>query len=334
MIKSPDIFRSANTLLIALFVFGMSGCRNQNNQSEVEIINQAEPVQNIPAVVYRSVDGGRTWVSFDLGVPGDATVSSFLVLNNRVFAATDYHGIYLINEGESTWKRVDKDLPVGVDINVITAVGNALIIGTLKHGLWKSKNNGTNWDNLALSFGNSPIRSLHAKGSVLFAGADNGIYLSEDSGATWKHVFKGVQVNGFTELDNNIYAALMNGAMASGDNGLHWNYIYEPHTLHDISTDGQRLYAMTLGGGLKSSVDNGITWEVINNGLGTHNFYTFELKNLGDKIFAAQWHGIYRSDNYGKNWTLIKGGLPDSTAFSTLDVMTNGLIAGIGLRKK
>lgn len=332
----PCEFQVFSKLSITLLLIGMAGCNNRSNNSEAEKVTPVETVGKVltPSIIYRSTDAGRTWVPFDNGVPHDATVSSFLVLNDKIFAATDYHGIYSIRQGDTKWKRIDENLPINVDINAITTLGNSLIIGTLGHGMMISKNNGINWEEYTFPYPQTPIRCLYTKGNLLFAGADNGIYKSVDNGLTWEHVYKGVQVNGFTELKNKISAALMNGAITTNDDGLHWNYVYEPHTLHDISSDGERLYAMTLGAGLKSSNNDGQSWEIINNGLGTQNLYTFELKRFGNKIFAAQWYGIYTSDNFGKDWTKIKNGLPDSTAFSTLEVMINGLIAGIGLMKK
>jgi hypothetical protein len=91
---------------------------------------------------------------------------------------------------------------------------------------------------------------------------------------------------------------------------------------------------MTLGAGLKKSNNDGLTWESVNAGMGTLNLYTFEIKHFNNKLFAAQWYGIYESGDWGRNWGLIKNGLPDSTAFTTLETTMNGLIAGIGLRKK
>jgi len=286
------------------------------------------------SVVYNSADGGATWFPYDDGIPDDATVSSFLVKNDMILAATDYHGIYSTREGEKIWKRIDEDLPQNVDINAIVNIENILVIGTISHGILISENNGRNWNFPSVQINNVQVRCLHRKDTILFAGTDKGIYTSADYGKSWEHIYKGVQVNGFTELNSKVYAALMNCAIMSDDNGLSWKYVYGPHTLHDISNDGERLYAMTLGDGLKVSINNGLTWERINSGLGTYNLYTFELKKFSNSIFAAQWIGIYRSDNRGMTWNLIKSGLPDSTAFTTLETTKSGLIAGIGLRKK
>jgi photosystem II stability/assembly factor-like uncharacterized protein len=326
------LFKITLLFPLALCLFACGNSKQEN--SELEFVKTSGPAQTTPSVIYNSTDGGNTWTPFDNGIPTDATVSSFLVTGNKIFVTTIFHGIYSINDSEKEWKRIDEDLPEKVNINAISTIGNSIVIGTLSHGIMVSKNNGKHWNEPAVQIKGTPIRGLHAKGNTLFAGTDNGIYRSLDNGNTWEHVWKGVQVNGFAERNDKIYAALMNGAAVKKDNDSNWEYIYKPHTLHDISTDGEGIYAMTLGAGLKKSNNDGLTWENINNGLGTLNLYTFELKKFGNTIFAAQWYGIYRSDNGGKSWSIIKNGLPDSTAFTTLEVTRRGLIAGIGLRKK
>ena len=317
--------------LLALLLFAGT---NKTSLYEGDLGETLYVPQKPISIIYHSVDGGRTWMSFDNGIPFEATVSSFLVINNEIFAATDNHGIYLIKDGERAWKRIDEDLPKDVDINAFSFVGDSFVIGTLKHGIMLSKNRGKNWHYPKIPTNNIPIRCLHTKKDILFAGTDNGIYRSLDSGNTWEYLWKGVQVNGFAEVNDKIFAALMNGAIMTNDDGANWKYVYKPHTLHDISTDGERIFAMTLGDGLKKSSNDGLTWERVNDGLGTLNLYTFELKRSDNKIFAAQWYGIYTSADLGKSWTIVKTGLPDSTAFTTLETTKSGLIAGIGLRKK
>lgn len=329
-------FRILALLLLSLCFFA---CIKQNHRQDGnhDSLPAASPERqyNLPvAVIYRSADGGTSWMPYDSGIPKDATVSSFLVLQDRIFATTDLHGIYLIRGGETEWKRIDEDLSENIDINTIAATGNSLVIGSWRQGIMLSKNGGKSWSTPAVQINGTAIRCLHATGDLLLAGTDNGIYRSMDQGNTWKHIYKGAQVNGFTQKNNKVYAALMNGAIMTIDNGENWEYIYQPHTLHDISADDKSIYAMALGDGLKKSDDDGVTWERINNGLGALNFYTFEVKRFNNKLFAAQWHGIYMSDDFGKNWHLIENGLPDSTAFTTLETTRTGLIAGIGLRKE
>jgi len=223
-----------------------------------------------------------------------------------------------------------------VDVNAIARMSDRLIIGTNKHGIFISLDEGGMWNQSSVGLPSIPIRSLITVKDNLFAGTDKGIYVSTDKGLTWKHQYGAGQVNGFTLLDGKIYAAFVDGATLSDDEGKSWQYIYKPNTLHDISNDGSYIYAMTLGAGLLRTNNDGRTWEKANGGFPTFNFYTFEVKGVNKDLFAAQWHGIYQSMDRGDHWSRINtgiNGLPDSTAFMTLEVTDFGVLVGTGLNK-
>lgn len=329
-------FYTGRTLLFVMtFVF--LSCLNERTAHVKETMTSTESphVSNNSAiaVIYLSADGGSTWRPYANGIPTDATVIAFHVNDKSIYAIADNNKIYSTKEGLSNWLETATDLPDNIDINDITSIGDIFMIGTTTDGVFVSKNC-SNWQKPSSFVFNTPIRCLIAIHNTLLAGTDTGIYKSTDYGMTWNQVYKGGQVNGFTELNNKIYAALVNGAAITLDTGSNWRYIYQPRTLHDISNDGESIYAMTLGAGLLKSKNDGLTWENINHGLGTYNLYTFELKQINDRVFAAQWYGIYLSNDGGKNWAIIKNGLPDSTAFTTLETFGTNLIAGIGLRTK
>jgi photosystem II stability/assembly factor-like uncharacterized protein len=304
-------------------------CEPSARKTEVDF----KTVQNTaPPIVYYSTNAGKSWIPYSAGIPTDATVSSFAVKENTLYASTDLHGIYSNVQGVTQWQRVDKDLPEGTDINDMAILGETFLAATFNKGILISKNRGVNWSSATLNVTQVPVRALFVKDEIIFAGTDHGIYKSIDKGDTWHQIYKGVQVNGFTQLNGNVYAALSKGALISKDSGQTWKNIYESHALHDISTDGQSIFAMTLGEGLLKTADDGVTWQNVNEGLG--KLYTFEVKQFDNTLFAAQWQGIYASQNGGKTWQMIKHGLPDSTAFTTLEKTSIGLVAGIGLRKK
>lgn len=283
------------------------------------------------AVIYISKDIGRTWQPFAQGLPADATVSCFLESGHEIFATTEFHGVYRTNGG-GQWQAINNGLPQKVHIKAIVAMGKILVLGTSGNGIFISENDGNYWQYASGVLDKIPVRCLAAFAGTLFAGTDAGIYSSKDKGKTWKHVYENIQINGFTALGNKLYAGVVNGAIMSEDNGATWRRIFQPNTLHDISNDGHYIYAMTLRGGLLRSADDGAHWENANEGLGTLNLYTFEVKNIGADLFAGQWIGIYHSVNAGDSWELLTGGLPDSTAFSTLEVTDAGILAGVGLR--
>lgn len=285
-----------------------------------------------PAVVYLSKDIGMTWQPFAAGMPADATVSCFLAHDQKIYATTEFHGVYRM-EGNGPWQAINTGLPQNVHIKAITAIGKTLVIGTSGNGIFVSEDDGMHWQFAPGALNAIPVRCLGVFAGKLFAGTDQGVYVSSDKGSSWQHVFGKIQITGFTALDKKLYAGIVNGAIMSEDGGATWRQIFQPNTLHDISNDGKYVYAMTLGGGLLKSDDDGAHWENANEGMGTLNLYTFEVKNIGADLFAGQWIGIYHSNDAGNTWELLRGGLPDSTAFTTLEVTDMGILAGVGLRE-
>jgi photosystem II stability/assembly factor-like uncharacterized protein len=319
-------------LFLFLFLIGCSPSDRVNDPESTLTI--PESGSSAPAVIYRSNDVGKSWMPYDQGIPQAATVSALLSEDNTTYATTIHHGIYSMRYGEMRWTRLDSNLPEGIMVSSITTGDGIIIIGSYSHGIFVSRDGGRYWQPSLVSLKHTPVRSLLYDSHLVFAGTDNGVYRSTDQGNTWQQVFKGAQANGFTRLHDRIYVALSNGALMTTDEGISWKYIYQPRSLHDISNDGTNIYAMTLGDGLLTTGNDGVTWESINHGFGATKWYTFEVKNIDRQIFAAQWHGIYEFDLRNRTWIRLKNGLPDSTAFSTLEVAQYGLIAGIGLRKK
>lgn len=300
---------------------------------EVELV-EILPAKNLePAVIYRTLDQGKSWTAFAEGLPSSATVSGFTTFKDQIWASTDFHGLFVSNKGENNWEARNTGLPTNIDVNTIITSKQNLVIGTLKKGIFYSTDGGQNWLASKTDLSTIPIRAFIINKDKIIAGTDAGFYTSDDDGQSWKHLFGNQQILGITELNNKLYAAVFNGAMMSKNDGQTWEYIYRGDALHDISHDGTYIYAMTLGQALQRTKDDGQSWEIANDGMGTYNLYTFELKNLAAQQFAAQWIGIYKSNNHGDSWNLVDGPWPDSTAFGTLELTPYGLLAGAAMSK-
>lgn len=325
-----------------LLLFVHTGC---NNMPEGALINnqQKENEFTIPEkdtlikieVLYRSSNNGEIWSPFSNGIPANATVSGFAAKANKIFAVTVADGAFVWESGSTKWEPINSGLPESINLNAIAVAENVLVTGTLKQGIFVSSDEGNTWKPSGKGLQNISVRAFIFIKDTLLAGTDKGIYVSTDKGNTWEHVFGLMQVNGFTTLNEKIYAAAADGAIMTNNSGKTWKYIYKSHTLHDISNDGQFIYAMTLGEGLLKTNNDGLNWQNVNTGFGPVNLYTFEVKGRNRDLFAAQWHGIYYSASQGRYWSKINtghNGLPDSTAFTTLEVTDYGILAGTGLK--
>ena len=225
--------------------------------------------------VFRSSDGGRTWLP-----------------------VTDkYYG------GSIGAIAVDESNP---DV-VYVGTGEAPIRGNVTHGdgAWKTTDGGKTWTHLGLTETRQIARIridptnpkrlwLAALGNVFMPTRERGIYRSEDAGATWKQVFFRDDSTGAVDLalepgnPNVLYAAM-------------WQAGRTPWTL---SSGGK-------GSGIFKSTDGGDTWTDISHNPGLPEGV---LGKIGitvspvnpQRVWAlveANEGGVFRSDDGGRTWT-------------------------------
>jgi photosystem II stability/assembly factor-like uncharacterized protein len=328
---------------ILIFLVTSHGCQQKDTNKRLELsskfeslktsekINQKNRLEDTPSVIYRSEDLGKTWSSFAKGIPEDATLSGIKQHENKIYVSTDYHGVFVSTNGQDNWTSLNNEYLKGLDINCIEVESSNLVIGTLKNGILVSQDGGLSWNPSKENI-NSPIRAFIKSENRIYAGTDSGIFESFDKGKTWSHVFGQLQILGFTSLNRKLYAATQSGVLMLDGNNSNWTSIYEGDALHDIGNDGRYIYAMTIGQQLLKTQNDGELWQNAQSGITQPaNFYTNELKHVESNIFSAQWIGIYHSIDNGSNWRMLNG-LPDSTAFSTLEITDYGIIAGISIR--
>ncbi len=332
-----------NIPIFLLLLLNIYACRStpvkeapkQQTMKSTEVANAMTPDDKpavAAAVLYQSTDNGKNWSPFANGIPEEATLSAIVQADNKLFIATDYHGIFSSIDGENNWQTRNNGLPKTIDINCLIVEGKKLVLGTLGQGIYFSEDEGLNWKPASQNINYTPIRALIKTKNKIIAGTDTGFFASVDWGNSWTPLFGDMQILGFTTLNNKIYAAAFNGALMSEDEGLTWKYIYQEDALHDIANDGTYIYAMTIGQELLKTDSDGMIWENAQNGIPKPpNFYTNELRPKGKDIFSAQWIGIYHSSDNAKNWKLLNT-LPTKTAFSTLEITDFGIMAGISIR--
>jgi photosystem II stability/assembly factor-like uncharacterized protein len=120
------------------------------------------------------------------------------------------------------------------------------------------------------------VKAFGVDGTNLYAASDGGgIFLSTDTGKTWKldiYSLKCSFTSYFDTTASNIFAV-------SNQEGI-----------------------------LRRSRTAGSHWSECDSGLKVENIYSFAV--LGTKIFAGTKYGLFRSTNEGTNWTTYGSGLP------------------------
>ncbi|MGC9176718.1 MAG: hypothetical protein ACP5F1_06550, partial [Thermoplasmata archaeon] len=163
-------------------------------------------------------------------------------------------GIFKTYDGGKDWFPIDFGLPFGTitGLYINQSNPNQLITGVSKSGIFMTDDGGGYWykvsnftDAIDISYGDGK----------LFAGTDQGIIESNDSGYSWSLIEPtNVEVNSISISGNVIYALLNNLSLMKSTNfGISWNYIYKfigyyPYTVRVSPFNSSILY-VTIGGG-------------------------------------------------------------------------------------
>jgi photosystem II stability/assembly factor-like uncharacterized protein len=139
--------------------------------------------------IYKSSDGGNTWSEVSSGIPADARITSFISSGDAIYAGSAANGVFKTTNGGTSWSAINSGLS-DTHIFQLASAGTRLFAVTLGD-IFMSDNGGASWavDNSGLE----NINCLLVINDDLFAGTDDdGVYLSEDSGATWTSVSSGM----------------------------------------------------------------------------------------------------------------------------------------------
>ena len=118
------------------------------------------------------------------------------------------------------------------------------------------------------------VNALKIHGSNIFAGTNQGVFLSTDFGQTWIQEITGLAdtttISSFALSDTIIFAGTSGGVYSSADSGIiAWNSANNGMTLTMITSltvSNSDIYAGTIGGSVYLTTDNGSNWTLLNKG--------------------------------------------------------------------
>ena len=249
-----------------------------------------DPVAKFRGGICVSDDGGRTWRKSNGGMPETATTHILLdpksPVNARVlYAAAFGRGVYKSTDGGSTWVLKNSGLP-GAEpfawrlsrasdgtlyVLIARRSDNGEINDAGDGAIYRSSDGAENWTRVAMPQGaNAPNGLLvdaadprrmylatwaRAKG---LHGEGGGIWLSPDSGKTWRNVLQRDQHVYDVTADPHdarvLYASgFESSAWRSADRGEHWTRIPGfnfkwGHRVMPDPADAHMVYITTFGG--------------------------------------------------------------------------------------
>lgn len=252
----------------------------------------------------------------------DTTISAvaFDPRDRDTIYTTTLNGIWVSYDGGDTWKMTNSwDMTEGRDVAVDPQAPDTVYLA-LPDGIAVSVDRGQTWVRRENGL---PDRGKYTQtietdreiaGRVL-AGCEKGIFLTEDSGQSWRQVLPTeTTVNDLEQSPHNadhwLAVTDTHGAWRSTDGGESWRQIEALPTAEAIynatydPTDAKRQAIASWAYGVWASEDGGKTWTERNRGLpdGARAWRVGVDPNSGRLYASIFQETLYYSDDFGRTW--------------------------------
>ena len=215
------------------------------------------------AGIFHSTDDGVTWTERNTGLT-HLNVVALTVIGQSLFAGS-YRAFRSTNNG-SSWTEVSDGLTLPF-VQTFTVSFNGqgetnIFAGTATcdrpcyGGIYLSSNNGTNWSAVDSGLNSPYVLSLATSGGSIFAGTDDGVILSTNSGKSWIRTELKDGVNCFAITGTTVFAGTYNGVFVSTD-GNTWttaNAGLANAYVRSLVVSGAYVFAGTTTGVFKSAL--------------------------------------------------------------------------------
>jgi len=270
--------------------------------------------------VYSSIDNGMNWTKLDYIGLVHNRIRALAKCNGKLFAATEYGGVYVSDDEAKKWTRVNNGY-TAFNITSVKVSGPNLFAGTYGGDVFLSKDDGQNWKKVmsAGDFGllNFVIRDIEVSNVGLYVAAtdlsQSAIFFSSSAGNTWTKLtsFPSIpQIFSIVISGSNIFAATYQGIFYSNDNCQSWkdlSYDLTRGPYLDVALSGTDIF--TAGhNDVSISSNNGKSWTNANSGITTPWINTFLV--VDTTVFAGTWgRGIFRYSKQNAKWEEINTGI-------------------------
>ncbi len=267
--------------------------------------------------IYISTNDGENWALY-----GNFTTQTEAIAFNdsgHVFAGTSYAVYRSTNDG-ADWTQ----LPTGGGTRTVAITSNGYIFAGCweNGGILRSTDNGDSWtysypQTALVKSASTPF--FDENDYIYFPTWGKGVLFSSDYGNSWTEFNDGLGNKNVRTITKSNYAYLL----AGGDYGIYkfnvygwYRYWYSTGVpvcnVKKIAVDPYN-YIFAAVWGINRSMNGGLNWETVNNGLNNLDVKAITIKNDGT-IFCGVggWTigSVYRSTNNGNSWTLANAGIP------------------------
>jgi photosystem II stability/assembly factor-like uncharacterized protein len=277
-------------------------------------------------VIYKSIDGGITWVAIKTGLPAGRMSLEVSAADANVIYSLTSSNFSQSTDGGTTW--VTKTFPSGAGfygyydlmLGCSSANSNYLVAGGLN--TVKSINGGTSWttaDNGSYLAANYVHADKHfgifypGSTTSILLGTDGGIFKTINSGTNWADLSNGLAIAqvyrlGTTPQNINLVTSGWQDNSTNIWDGTFWKRVIGGDGMESAIdyTNQNIIYGEYQGGGLQRSVNGGISWTYIAPSSGDWvTPYIIDPVNHLRLYYGGL--NLYKSENQGTSWAVIPG---------------------------
>jgi len=186
--------------------------------------------------VSRSLNGGRTWVASNQGLPAGEVIAlaAHSTRPRTVYAYVAGIGIFRSTNAGATWqffnRGPDAHLVQLAHSNMSSEVGRGWLFAATRRGVRRAMDCFCKWQNAGrVSVGFITVATDSAWPDRIYAGARDGFFISPDGGAHWVRMRSPVApVTALAStLSGKLYGAINGKVIRSANRGVTWEYIAE-----------------------------------------------------------------------------------------------------------
>jgi hypothetical protein len=258
----------------------------------------------------------------DLGAAGDGGITDAIAVSGtNLFSGNASGGVFHSTDNGTSWIEwtgSNNGMPTTA-VYALATMGTNLFAGIGDQadtggGAFLSTDGGASW--IPAGLANNYVYAIAAIGTNLFA-ATPVVYLSTDSGASWRMVLP-YGASSFAVSGTDIFVGTSSGVFLSPHNGTSWaevNNGLRDSNVIALASSGQNLVVST-GKDVFISTNAGTSWTSGSSGL-SDAYFVYSLTTIGTNFFAGTENGVYLSTNNGTGWTSASTGLPASAALGS-----------------
>jgi photosystem II stability/assembly factor-like uncharacterized protein len=292
--------------------------------------------------IYRTRDRGENWERITPEADPELRGFHSVAVDPRdaqiIYVGT-WHLPWKTTDGGLTWKRAGSKETGMIDDSDIFAIQidetrPDTVLMSACSGIYRSFDASAKWSKIQgipyTSRRTHVIFQHPSRPEIIFAGTTEGLWRSTDSGKTWglvtspRLIINAIAVHA-DKPDRVFVGSEDMGVLVSEDGGASYllsnaGFISrQVRTVLADRTERGRVYAGVIfdgaGGGFFISEDGGTTWQQSVKGMGVRDVYSIYQDPIRpETIYAGTNHGLFRSDDRGKAWLLVKRPEPDPKA--------------------